>query len=81
MGPSGIRVNLIAAGPVRTVAAKSIPGFAAFEDSWGDHAPLGWDVHDATPVGNAAVALFSDLLTATTGHILFVDGGVHALGM
>jgi meromycolic acid enoyl-[acyl-carrier-protein] reductase len=81
LGPKGIRVNLVAAGPVRTVAAKSIPGFAEFEDAWGDHAPLGWDVHDATPVGNAAVALFSDLLGATTGHVLFVDGGVHALGM
>ena len=81
LGPKGIRVNLVAAGPVRTVAAKSIPSFAGFEDRWGDHAPLGWDVHDATPVGNAVVALFSDLLSATTGHVLFVDGGVHALGM
>jgi meromycolic acid enoyl-[acyl-carrier-protein] reductase len=81
LGPKGIRVNLIAAGPLRSVAAKSIPGFSTFEDQWGDHAPLGWDVHDATPVGKAAVALFSDLLAATTGHILHVDGGVHALGM
>jgi len=81
VGPKGVRVNLIAAGPLRSVAAKSIPGFGAFEDQWDDHAPLGWDVHDATPVGKAAVALFSDLLTATTGHILQVDGGVHAVGM
>ena len=81
LGPRGIRVNLVASGPVRTVAAKSIPGFAAFEDAWGDRAPLGWDVHDATPAANAAVALLSDLLSSTTGHVLHVDGGVHALGM
>jgi len=81
LGPKGIRVNLVASGPVRTVAAKSIPGFAAFEDAWGDRAPLGWDVHDALPAANAAVALFSDLLSSTTGHVLHVDGGVHALGM
>jgi meromycolic acid enoyl-[acyl-carrier-protein] reductase len=81
LGPKGIRVNLVASGPVRTVAAKSIPGFGAFEDAWGDHAPLGWDVHDATPAANAAVALLSDLLSSTTGHVLHVDGGVHALGM
>jgi enoyl-[acyl-carrier protein] reductase I len=81
VGPKGIRVNLVAAGPVRTIAAKSIPGFATFEDAWGDRAPLGWDVHDARPVGDAVVALFSDLLRRTTGHVLHVDGGVHALGM
>jgi meromycolic acid enoyl-[acyl-carrier protein] reductase len=81
LGPSGIRVNLVASGPVRTVAAKSIPGFNAFEDAWGERAPLGWDVHDATPAANGAVALLSDLLTSTTGHVLHVDGGVHALGM
>jgi meromycolic acid enoyl-[acyl-carrier-protein] reductase len=81
LGPKGIRVNLVASGPVRTVAAKSIPGFGAFEDAWGDHAPLGWDVHDATPAANAAMALLSDLLSSTTGHVLHVDGGVHALGM
>ncbi len=81
LGPKGIRVNLVAAGPLRSVAAKSIPGFSAFEDRWGDQAPLGWDVHDATPVGDAAVALFSSLLSATTGEVLHVDGGVHMLGM
>ena len=81
LGPKGIRVNLVAAGPVRTVAAKSIPGFARFEDAWGERAPLGWDVHDATPVADAAIALFSPLLAATTGHVLHVDGGVHMLGM
>ncbi len=81
LGPKGIRVNLVASGPVRTVAAKSIPGFGAFEEAWGDRAPLGWDVHDATPAANGAVALLSDLLASTTGHVLHVDGGVHALGM
>ncbi|HEV3328276.1 MAG TPA: enoyl-ACP reductase FabI [Acidimicrobiales bacterium] len=81
LGPRGIRVNLVASGPVRTVAAKSIPGFGAFEEAWGERAPLGWDVHDAAPAANGAVALLSDLLSSTTGHVLHVDGGVHALGM
>jgi len=81
LGQRGIRVNLVASGPVRTLAAKSIPGFAAFEDAWGDRAPLGWDVHDATPAADAAIALFSDLLCSTTGHVLHVDGGVHMMGM
>jgi enoyl-[acyl-carrier protein] reductase I len=80
LGPQGIRVNLIAAGPIRTMAAKSIPGFATFEDTWAAGAPLGWDVNDATPVASAAVALLSDLFSATTGEILHVDGGIHALG-
>ncbi len=80
LGPLGIRVNLVAAGPVRTMAAKSIPGFSAFEDTWAERAPLGWDVHDATPVAKACVALFSDLLPMTTGEMLHVDGGVHAIG-
>lgn len=81
LGPKGIRVNLVASGPVRTVAAKSIPGFATFEDAWDQRAPLGWDTHDGRPAADAAVALFSDLLRSTTGHVLHVDGGVHALGM
>lgn len=81
LGPKGIRVNLVASGPVRTVAAKSIPGFARFEDAWGERAPLGWDAKDALPAADAAVALFSDLLRSTTGHVLHVDGGVHMLGM
>ena len=80
LGPRGIRVNLVAAGPVRTLAAKSIPGFSAFEDTWADQAPLGWDVHDATVVAKACVALFSDLFPMTTGEIVHVDGGVHAVG-
>ena len=80
LGPSGIRVNLVAAGPVRTMAAKSIPGFSAFEDTWADRAPLGWDIHDSDVVAKACIALFSDLLPMTTGEILHVDGGVHAVG-
>ena len=80
LGPAGIRVNLVAAGPVRTMAAKSIPGFGAFEDTWAARAPLGWDVHDSTAVAKACLALFSDLFPMTTGEILHVDGGVHAVG-
>ena len=80
LGPRGIRVNLVAAGPVRTMAARSIPGFAAFEEAWGGRAPLGWDVNDADPVARACVLLLSDWLSATTGEILHVDGGYHAMG-
>jgi meromycolic acid enoyl-[acyl-carrier protein] reductase len=80
LGPAGVRVNLVAAGPVRTMAAKSIPGFSAFEDTWADRAPLGWDVHDADVVARACVALLSDWLPKTTGELLHVDGGVHAVG-
>jgi enoyl-[acyl-carrier protein] reductase I len=80
LGSKGVRVNLVAAGPVRTMAAKSIPGFSAFEDTWADRAPLGWDVHDTAPVAKACVALFSDLFPMTTGEIVHVDGGVHAVG-
>jgi enoyl-[acyl-carrier protein] reductase I len=79
LGPDGIRVNLVAAGPIRTMAAKSIPGFSAFEDTWAERAPLGWDVHDANVVARACIALFSDLLPMTTGELLHVDGGVHAV--
>jgi meromycolic acid enoyl-[acyl-carrier-protein] reductase len=80
LGPRGIRVNLVASGPVRTMAAKSIPGFSAFEDTWADRAPLGWDIHDSTAVAKACLAFFSDLFPMTTGEILHVDGGVHAVG-
>ncbi|MDA8359499.1 MAG: enoyl-ACP reductase FabI [Actinomycetota bacterium] len=80
LGPRGVRVNLVAAGPVRTMAAKSIPGFSAFEDTWSVRAPLGWDVHDADVVARACVALMSDWLPMTTGEMLHVDGGVHAVG-
>jgi enoyl-[acyl-carrier protein] reductase I len=79
-GPKGIRVNLVAAGPIRTTAAKSIPGFDAFEDIWDDRAPLGWDVRDPEPAAKACVALLSDWFPATTGEMVHVDGGVHAMG-
>jgi enoyl ACP reductase len=80
LGPKHIRVNLVAAGPVRTVAAKSIPGFELFEEVWDGRAPLGWDVRDPEPVAKACVALLSDLFPATTGEIVHVDGGYHAMG-
>jgi enoyl ACP reductase len=76
----GVRVNLVAAGPVRTVAAKSIPAFERFEAVWSDRAPLGWDVHQAAPVARACVALLSDWFPMTTGEIVHVDGGFHAVG-
>jgi enoyl-[acyl-carrier protein] reductase I len=80
LGPKGIRVNLVAAGPLRTVAAKSIPGFELFEEPWGSRAPLGWDLRDPEPVARAACALLSDFFPATTGEIIHVDGGYHAMG-
>jgi len=80
LGAERIRVNLVAAGPVKTMAAKSIPGFTAFEDTWSERAPLGWDVLDTDVVARACTALFSDLLPMTTGEILHVDGGLHAVG-
>ena len=81
LGPSGIRVNLVSAGPIRTTAAKSIPGFEAMEGGWPDRAPLGWDVHDPEPTARAVAALLSDWFPATTGEIVHVDGGVHAMGL
>lgn len=80
LGASGIRSNLVAAGPIKTMAAKSIPGFALFEDTWDERAPLGWDVQDRVPVARACVALLSDWFPATTGEIVHVDGGYHAVG-
>jgi enoyl-[acyl-carrier protein] reductase I len=80
LGPQDIRANLVAAGPIKTMAAKSIPGFAVFEDVWDVRAPLGWDVTDSEPVARAVVALLSDWFPATTGEIVHVDGGYHAMG-
>lgn len=80
LGPKQVRCNLVAAGPIRTTAAKSIPGFEQFEDTWSKRAPLGWDVNDAVPAAKACVALLSDWFPATTGEIVHVDGGVHAMG-
>jgi len=79
LGQRGIRVNLVAAGPIRTTAAKSIPGFKVFEDAWTDRAPLGWDLDDAEPTARACVALMSDWFPATTAEIVHVDGGFHAM--
>ncbi len=80
LGPQGIRVNLVAAGPIKTLAAKSIPGFSRFEDVWDDKAPLGWDVKDSSAVAKACVALLSDWFPMTTGEMVHVDGGYHAMG-
>jgi enoyl-[acyl-carrier protein] reductase I len=80
LGPRGIRVNLMSAGPLKTMAAKSIPGFEQFEGMWGERAPLGWDLSDPEPAARGCVALLSDWFPATTGEIVHVDGGVHAIG-
>ena len=74
-------VNLVAAGPLRTMATKSIPGFDQFEEAWEGRAPLGWSVTDTEPAGKAVVALLSDWFPATTGEIVHVDGGFHAVGV
>ncbi len=80
VGGENIRVNMLAAGPIRTMAAKSIPGFEIFEDTWAERAPLGWDIHDSSGVADTAVALLSPLLRQTTASIIHVDGGAHAMG-
>jgi enoyl-[acyl-carrier protein] reductase I len=81
LGEHGIRVNLVSAGPLGTMAAKSIPGFDELRDAWDGRAPLGWDVTDPSPVANSICALLSDWLPATTGSMVMADGGVHATGM
>jgi enoyl ACP reductase len=80
LGDQGIRSNLVSAGPLRTMAAKSIPGFDKFEASWVERAPLGWALSDTEPAAKAVVALLSDWFPATTGEIVHVDGGYHAVG-
>jgi len=80
-GADNIRFNLIAAGPIRTIAAKSIPAFQAFEDVWDGRAPLGWDVSDSSAVARSTVAMLSDWFPATTGSMIHVDGGFHAIGV
>ncbi|MFB9201168.1 enoyl-ACP reductase FabI [Nonomuraea spiralis] len=80
LGKHNIRVNLVSAGPLRTMAAKSIPGFKEFEESWPERSPLGWDLTDTVPAAKACVALMSDWFPATTGEIVHVDGGAHAIG-
>ncbi|NBO46029.1 MAG: enoyl-[acyl-carrier-protein] reductase FabI [Actinobacteria bacterium] len=80
LGESGIRVNLVSAGPLRTVAATHIPGFSTFEELWSTRAPLGWDVTDPVPAAQACVALLSPWFPATSGEIVHVDGGFHSQG-
>jgi meromycolic acid enoyl-[acyl-carrier-protein] reductase len=80
LGDRGIRVNLVSAGPVRTLAAKGISGFESIEGEWGRRAPLGWNTTDPEPVGRAVVSLLSDWWPATTGELIHVDGGYHAMG-
>ncbi|WP_182376373.1 enoyl-ACP reductase FabI [Nocardioides sp. WS12] len=80
LGAEGIRVNLVSAGPLRTLAAKAIPGFGDLEAMWSTRAPLGWDNVDQEPTAKAVCALLSDLFPATTGEIIHVDGGFHAMG-
>ena len=81
LGPFGVRTNLVAAGPLKTMAAKAIPGFGDFETAWAGRAPLGWDVTDQVPAAKACVALLSDWFPATTGTIVYVDGGFSAVGI
>jgi enoyl-[acyl-carrier protein] reductase I len=80
LGPSGVRVNLVAAGPIRTAAAGGIPGFDELAALWGERAPLAWDVDDPAPIASAVCFLLSDAARAITGEILHVDGGAHAIG-
>ncbi|MCL8025817.1 enoyl-ACP reductase FabI [Nocardioides bruguierae] len=80
LGSEGIRVNLVSAGPLKTLAAKAIPGFEDLEELWQNRAPLGWDNTDQIPTAKAVVALLSDFFPATSGEIVHVDGGFHATG-
>lgn len=80
LGPSGVRVNLVSAGPIETAAASGIPGFGDLAGRWRDGAPLGWDTADPGPVADTAAFLLSDLSRGITGEILRVDGGFHAIG-
>ena len=80
LGPHGIRVNLISAGPLGTVAARGIPGFDQLSELWRAQAPLGWDPQDPLPVARAICWLLSDYAQAISGEIVHVDGGFHAVG-
>jgi enoyl ACP reductase len=81
LGARGVRVNLVAAGPLRTLALSGIPGAGALEEAWAQRAPLGWDARDAGPVAHAVCFLLSDWSRAVTGEVLHVDGGFHAVGV
>ena len=80
LGPKGIRVNTVSAGPLKTIAGKGIPGFEQIAEGWSRRAPLGWDTADASPVGRAIAFLLSDLSSGITGELIHVDGGFHAMG-
>ncbi|MGH3316980.1 MAG: enoyl-ACP reductase FabI [Nocardioidaceae bacterium] len=80
LGPQGVRVNLVSAGPLKTLAAKAIPGFEGLESMWSDKSPLGWNEQDNEPAARSVVALLSDFFPATTGEIVHADGGYHAMG-
>jgi meromycolic acid enoyl-[acyl-carrier-protein] reductase len=80
LGPKGIRVNAVSAGPLRTMAAKGIPGFELFADVWARRAPLGWDVGDPTDVARSVLWLLSDWSRRISGELVHVDGGFHAMG-
>jgi meromycolic acid enoyl-[acyl-carrier-protein] reductase len=80
LGPKGVRVNLVSAGPLGTVAAQGIPGFEKLAALWQQQAPLGWDISDPLPVARAICFLLSDYSQAISGEILHVDGGFHAIG-
>jgi enoyl-[acyl-carrier protein] reductase I len=79
LGPHNIRVNAVSAGPLSTVAAKSIPGFARFEEVWGERSPLTWDTTNPDPVARMVCVLLSDWAPMTSGEIIHVDGGFHAV--
>jgi len=81
LGSRGIRVNAVAAGPLQTVAAKSIPGFSRFEDAWSERSPLSWDVTDPVPVAKMVCVLLSDWAPMTTGEMIHVDGGFHSIAL
>jgi meromycolic acid enoyl-[acyl-carrier-protein] reductase len=80
LGPAGVRVNLVSAGPIETPAAGGIPGFDGLASMWGDQAPLGWDTSDPAGVADTVLFLLSDLSRRITGEIVHVDGGFHAMG-
>ncbi|MGE7437246.1 enoyl-ACP reductase FabI [Kitasatospora sp. NPDC001175] len=80
LGERNIRVNLVSAGPIGSMAAKSIPGFSDLAATWDSRSPLKWDLSDPEPAGRGVVALLSDWFPKTTGEIVHVDGGLHAIG-
>ena len=80
LGPQQVRVNLVSAGPLETVAARGISGFGELADRWSEQAPLGWDTEDPTPVAGTIAFLMSDLARAITGQVVRVDGGYSAVG-